>query len=178
MSHITNTLSSIFYACSCGNSQCSGCGTATSAAGSGAYIPSMLGQWVGNTTIHSGVWSPQLSPEEQKELETLEAEYQINLKAAKLAEFKKLPKELRQWVIDYITWQKVFSQVDQASVQKTQRQIDLENKKNNGYLSIKGNPWAQQGYVFNLPMPAGLSNEDIEQAHLEASLEEQIIDSE
>lgn len=181
----TSQVNSICTNCSNGSSPVLGGMTGASGGTSGYFLPSGLGS-SGQVTISTGTTSwlhnlwPQstITPEEVKELAALEEEHKINVKTAKMNEFKKLPKELRQWVIDCITWQKVSQQVGQATVEKSARQIELENKKNIGGIqfapgtNLWGNPY------LPLSMPDGITHEDLEMAHLEASLEEEVIDSE
>jgi hypothetical protein len=142
-----------------------------------------------------------LTAEEQKELDLLQIEHQNELKAAKIAEFKKIPNELRQFIINYFTWQNALEAVDNVPIEKNDRLIELERKNVTLNGSISGQSLTFQGAyptwtssispqsIFQhyplsgideplkiADMPEGLTIEDLMNAHAEQCLEEEMLD--
>jgi len=127
--------------------------------------------------------------EELKELEQLEDDYRRELKAAKLAPFKALPAVLRQRVIDKFLIHECFERMNSTQIGKTDRQRELENKRDihsaygGNYINSAGvNSASWNGYGYEpypetekpLPLPQGITIEDLQEAHLSKSLEEEI----
>ncbi len=131
-----------------------------------------------------------LSPEEQKELEQLQTEYAAEIKACKLAIFKKLPAELRQFVVNALYWRECTQEINGVVVDKSERLKELENK--NSYKHMFGGPsygmrinnnWygggVDQSMMDSLSrfigIPEGITAEELKQAHVETTLEEEIL---
>lgn len=132
-----------------------------------------------------------LSPEEKAELENLKKEYEISVKVAKLDEFKKLPTELRQFIINVISWKEAKEKIEAAHPDKPDRLKELENKENNSNLmtqfghsiNIGQNQWYSShtssvnlDFMELLPIPEGVTAEELKEAHVEATLEEEMLD--
>lgn len=129
-----------------------------------------------------------LTKEEQAEYEQLKNEYAIKLKQAKLNIFKAICSEMRQTVINGYEWRACFANMNNATIEKDPRFDDLERKDNNGKIfmtnasgSVTKTGWYDQsnnGFFVNMPLPEGLTLEDLKQAHMEASLEEEMLSNE
>jgi hypothetical protein len=115
-----------------------------------------------------------ISIEEREELAKLKIQYEEERKLVKLTEFKKLPNELRQFVLNAFAWQAAVQTINNADVGRSERLRELIGKENMGKI------WSTQAQGFNFPsissiaLPEGLSLEDIKRAHLEQSLEEEL----
>lgn len=135
-----------------------------------------------------------LSPEEQKELEQLQTEYAAEIKACKLAIFKKLPTELRQFVVNALSWRECTQEINGVIIDKSERLKELENK--NSYKHMFGGPSVGPSYGMPInnnwygapvdasmadslsrfiSIPDGITAEELKQAHVEATLEEEIL---
>ena len=119
-----------------------------------------------------------LTPEEAKELENLNKEQTIENKTLKLSEFKNMPPELRQFVINASFWTDMVKKINETKAPQSDRQKELIQKESiskmfSGSLSVQA-----VGYmnVFaTLPLPEGLTVDDLRQAHLEQTLEEEML---
>lgn len=137
-----------------------------------------------------GVIGGNITPEEKAELAQLKLEYAAEIKTHKLLAFKKLAPELRQWVINAIQWENDLAFINAISVPQSKRIQELENKEAVGNLSqylgtLKTQAhWASSSVLdpngmripFHVSLPNDLTVEDLKQAHIEASLEEEILD--
>ena len=129
-------------------------------------------------TWNSGMWSlpgTPLTNEERTELERLKSERAAENKKQKLIIFKTLEKTLRQNIVNSIHWNRAYQQMNEIDVSKSQREIDLENKQN-----PPGTIWVSSPIPFytsgpSYQIPFGLTEEDVLQAHLEATLEEELL---
>lgn len=120
-----------------------------------------------------------LSKEEDEELGSLKEQREEETKYKKIAEFKKLPTELRQFITNCIMWAEQHKRIGELNLNKSAREIELETKQHNGGQLTWSNgtiTLANPGY--DPAIPDGLSGEDIKRAHTEAALEEQILDNE
>ena len=74
-------------------------GWTQSTGSSGTFSGPSLGSIFGPGGLTATTFQP-LSPEEKKELETLEQEYKVFIKSNRLKKFQNLPKHLRQEIVD------------------------------------------------------------------------------
>jgi hypothetical protein len=134
--------------------------------------------------ILKGVTTIGLTAEEEKELEELKAQHAGLIKAAKLSVFKKLPSDMRQFVINNLEWEDRVAEIESATTEKSTRLQELENRDrrvfiNNGQ-SFSGTNW-HDANIGNFPiartirLPDGLTANDLRQAHVEATLEEEVL---
>lgn len=130
--------------------------------------------------------STGITKEEKEELERLRLENKADTKKAKIDVFKRLPADFRQHIINMYIWHEVFVEMNSTKTPKSQRQIDLENKENFGtlgpgistYLGGQLSVSIHDSLDF-IPYPAHLPEsitlDDLKQAHLDASMEEEIL---
>lgn len=123
-----------------------------------------------------------LSPEEKKELEELEREHAIKLKTERLSIFKKMDGSIRQSVINALIWKETMEAMNAATVEKSQRQVDLEAKNvlfKNMFIHTQGSNWTYNtgtDLFFNgIALPQGVTVEELKQAHADATLEEEVL---
>ena len=138
----------------------------------------------GTATISAHISHIPLSKEEQVELDSLKRDWEIEKKNIKLAEFKKVPSELRQFVINALTWQESLKAVNEIVVPQSNRLIELTNKDNAGkYLTGQG-IWTAGGVTYSAqswnivsinPIPDGITGEELKNAHIEQTLEEEML---
>lgn len=128
-----------------------------------------------------------LTPEEKVEFDKLTEEHKQEIKVAKVTAFKKLPTELRQFVINFFSWQEAVSSISAVNPDKSDRLKELEIKNEYGRLFSQQlgqyiGSWtgtATSGIIsVGLQLPDGLTIEDIKQAHIEASMEEEMLNGE
>jgi hypothetical protein len=116
-----------------------------------------------------------MTKEELAEYEELKKVHNEKIKLAKITEFKKLPPELRQFIINAIAWHNAVETINNVAPEKDPRFKELEDKDQrmkSGMISIDSLYYTG----FNtLSLPKGISNEDLKHAHLEATLEEQVL---
>lgn len=175
--------------------QASGGAFSQSQAGYGGAGNGSFGQ-AGNVSIYSGMTPSNiqqrlasmpisLTKEEQAELETLQKEHNIKVKQAKLNIFKALHADMRQYVINVHEWQTYCNNMNKATIDKDPRLVELNKIDSNGKLLFHAGNSTTYGYYNNdltahihLPLPEGISLEDLKQAHMEASLEEEMLGNE
>jgi len=123
-----------------------------------------------------------LTAEEKQELENLKSQYANDLKVTKLNIFKKQSSQLRQYVINSFLWQETVNLMNSAKPSQSVRINELENKTSTPFpfLSGSGNTLFTQdstGFIpySHLPMPNGISIEELQQAHVEATIEEEML---
>ncbi len=147
---------------------------------------------IGQQTLHGIGTALQpgapLTHEEEQELSDLEHQHAYDVKKAKLDYFKKLPKEFRQQIVNIVMWEEAVEEINGTTVETSERQRELQLKKQ--LSGIHGHPFFG-GHRSSLahhsafdPMgsfrtsstslPTGITKEDLLQAHLDASLEEEI----
>lgn len=155
---------------------------------SALWDSSVIQDQITTTTIGSSLQpGPPLTAAEEKELKDLEVQRVLDHKRAKLDYFKKLPKEFRQQVINRFMWDDAVKDMDNIPLLKSDREAELETKR-----ALSGNPFigsfrpsfgggiSSLGYdnfmpvMGSPPLPVGITKEDLLQAHLDASLEEEI----
>lgn len=123
-------------------------------------------------------WLPlPLTKEEEDELTLLEEQFRIENKTAKIEEFKKVEPSLRQQIINYFLWEESVNTINAISTTKSSRLIELQARKN-GIFSQNGSTVSWYNYAtYNLVprLPSDMSIEDLKVAHIEASMEEQVI---
>jgi hypothetical protein len=120
-----------------------------------------------------------ISIEEREELNILKEEYALQLKMQKIAHFKKIDPAIRQFVINAFTWNSIVQDLNYIVVDKNPRMLELEHKDTHGMGSISGVSTSLDGLWRNLnsciPMPEGISLEELRAAHIEATLEEEML---
>lgn len=159
----------------------------------GGLSHSQLGQLFG-----SGLISPSqlqgilaslqpLTPTEQAELEQLKVDYANQIKSAKLAAFKRLHSDMRQFVINAISWNENLKEINDAgNVPKSERHAELEQKAQSGRFLGPGQYVGSPSYSPNMTMdfsqfiklinlPDGITADELKQSHLEATLEEEML---
>lgn len=123
-----------------------------------------------------GAFTQSLTATETQELEQLKKERELAIKAAKLAIFKKLDSTLRQTVINLMAWTDSCKEMDTVTVDKPARLVELEQKEQFGRIFIQ--PMNHSKYTFPAwvpQLPEGVTIDDLRQAHIEASLEEELL---
>lgn len=140
-----------------------------------------LQQWLQQLSVGG------LTPEEKVEFDKLTEEYKANLKQSKLTAFKKLPTELRQFVVNFFTWQESINLINAIMVDKSERLKELEQKNDYGRLFLQqvglyvGSTYTTTGLsqiLFQIGIPEDLTAEELKQAHIEASMEEEMLNGE
>lgn len=156
------------------------------------------GQVVTTTTTSAGTITtsmlgqlqvpPPLTQQEQYELEALRADFNKEVKAAKLNIFKAMPAELRQEVINMLEWDACRNNMNQTSLTMSQRQQELEVRelqRGHGFSryggifpgSLSSHLTHGYGQMLVAPiLPDGITLEDLKVAHLEATLEENMVE--
>ena len=130
-----------------------------------------------------------LTKEEKAELTELKKEHEVKVKAAKLSIFKQLAADIRQLVINTYELKACYENMNSATVAKDPRLEALERKDLHGAmygvgLNVKsgsGTSARLQADLFslmNLNLPEGILLEDLKQAHMEATLEEEMLNNE
>ena len=127
-----------------------------------------------------------LTVEETQELKDIKEQHAIDLKTLKINMFKKQSSELRQHVINSFLWQETVNEINIASIPNSDRVNELEAKSKNqsypystnaiGNLSI--NIQDSTGFIrfgAQATLPDGITIQELRQAHLEATLEEEIL---
>jgi hypothetical protein len=138
-------------------------------------------------TIPSG---PPLTSEEAEELNRLAIDRATESKRLKVEEFKKLPADFRQTVINKLLWKKFVKEANEKEVQMTDREAELINKQNQANMGIGSyiggsnlriSSGSTQWYTGPngalsieeaVSLPAGLTEADLIDAHNEACAEE------
>lgn len=141
--------------------------------------------WTGTGPIYSsgtGITGLGLTSEEAAELKQLEEQYRVNSKIAKLNRFKKLDSNLRQFVINALMWHDAVEAINMDNGEVSDRLNELRSKDYGritigSALTLDG-IYGYQQYGYNLIMPKDLNAEELKQAHIEACLEEQVLNSE
>lgn len=129
-----------------------------------------------------------LSAEEQKELAALEEARKAETKALRIKEFKKLPAALRQHVVNHIMWMKTITVANTIEAPVSARETELKNRNSNynftsilqgfmQYHTYAGTPMDNTWYSVK-GMIQGVSEEEIIDAHNEATIEEQLLGQE
>ena len=158
--------------------------------GYGASLtPAQLQQMLSSMTIG-------LTSEEKEELDRLTIEHGHEIKKQKLNAFKKINPALRQFVINAITWRESLTEINSVHVDKSQRLQELEQKRqqHNWYTSAGGSfhqqsgksslwtpsfdPSHMDGMLRMVGIPEGITIQDLMEAHVEATLEEEMLNGE
>lgn len=131
-----------------------------------------------------------LTPDEKAEFDKLTEEHKVNVKVAKISAFKKLHTDLRQFVINFFSWQEAVATINQTQVDVPDRLKELRLKEEHGKLFTQGLGQYIGGHSYHisadglmsfptqLVLPEGMTVEDLRQAHIEATLEEEMLDEE
>jgi hypothetical protein len=162
-------------------------GTIVTTTGAGAAFGGTNGTYVSGTLqqMLTQMMTP-MSKQEADELENLKKDHEVKLKLAKLATFKTLPSEIRQLVVNAYEWKTCYDKMNTTDIAKDPRLQELEAKETQakGWIGTTGtitftSPSMWQPYMFTtIDLPAGVTLEDIKKAHMEATLEEEMIKSE
>lgn len=141
----------------------------------------------GSITIGPGTTYPgfptitALTKEEQEELNNLKVEHSQEIKRARLVGFMKLPTEVRQLVINMYTWEEYVCNSNSINVGKSERLKELEMREeqlrwlSHGGVYLQHQATSYQFAYHRFPLPEGLTLEDLKAAHIEASLEEEVL---
>ena len=147
-----------------------GGGGGGAAAGFSYTVPS-----TGTYTISTGAVGQPLTPDEIAELNILREQHATETKALKKQKFRELHPELRQMVIAMLVWGDKCTEIGNADASRSDRMKELESKRSN----LSGFTGQNYGYTipFNLPfsIPTGLTRQDLEEAHVEATIEEELL---
>lgn len=118
-----------------------------------------------------------LTPEENKELLRLREELKLETQKLKLEQFKKINPELRQFVVNMMYWEDHVKDMNTIEVPKSERMKELEQKDQAGKMFFGGPISSIDFSMFgSLRIPENISKEELKQAHLDACLEEEMID--
>lgn len=155
---------------------------------SGTTITLPIGASSGAMTTFSSLFDSMIKPlstDEVKRLEELKQEHQVKIKQAKVDIFKKHPPDMRQFVINVISWRDLAKQVEAVSIDTPQELKDLEQRHEYGKLftasgrgfqyHIRDNTASIYDILISLGSFDGLTFEDLKQAHLEATMEEEML---
>jgi hypothetical protein len=133
--------------------------------------------------------------EELTELDALEQQRQRDMTQQQVDAFKKVPAAIRQRIVDDILWTRELNNIEKVDQTKSARQLELESKKSASHpYSISGTAgsgftWSQGAIIgstittsspFFAPvsrpvLPSRMTDEDIIQAHNEATMEEECL---
>lgn len=133
------------------------------------------------TTITTTSFPAILTSQEVKELEDLENAHKEAHKIEKLNTFKKMPSETRQFVINMILFGEAVSAIKTAPPpEQSERLKELQLKKSysGGYYygQLNVSPYiTTMNLDISVFLPDGITAEDLKNAHVEASLEEQML---
>lgn len=121
-----------------------------------------------------------LTPQESSELESLKKDNVIETKIAKLTEFKKLPTQLRQFVINACMWQDTVQKINEITAPESDRQKELAYKDQHGKL-LTTQGWSVSVNSFinsmtSISLPNDLTTDDLKNAHAEQAIEEEMLD--
>lgn len=158
-----------------------GTGTTTGGNGGGGIIstPSIYyPPGTGGISMGTGgsiLGGPSLTTEEQAELKVLDEEYQKAIKQKQVEGFKRICPAIRQQIVNEILSNREIREINAATEEKTERHRELEAKKN-----IYVGQWygTAGGYSFppiNPPTPTMLTEDEVIQAHTEATMEEECL---
>lgn len=187
MSNGTGNMSWTNPACSHGAAvNCSSCyqttaiqglhgGLLAGQAGQSGQIQISTGTAGGGTSLTIQFPTP-LSDAELKELNILKEQHATESKAVKKQKFRELHPELRQMVIAMLLWQEKCLEISVSESTKTDRMKELEARHMT--LSSQWFTSTVGPYVTAPPIPHGLTVQDLQEAHTEATLEEEILSCE
>lgn len=176
-----------------GNNTMTNCGVCTTYSGLGQLIGAgtITSTYSGSLQLQSG---PPLTSEELTELENLRQDRTAESKRLKIEEFKKLPADFRQTVINKLLWKKFVKEANQKEVGMSQREMELiakQSQSNNGMFIggvgsniTLGSTYPGQWYSGSngaltveeaVTLPAGLTEADLVDAHNEACAEDALV---
>lgn len=129
------------------------------------------------------IYVPPISKEEGEELERLKVEYEADNKLAKLKAFKALSSELRQFVINSHEWESARTSINNTEAEKSERYKELLAKRTTGLggpyhsgVTVGMDPSSMfYPSIGPVALPNGISLQDLKNAHIEASLEEEVL---
>lgn len=202
LDQITQIQDDIFSQGSTGNPP--GLGPAQGTTTGGAQIATGQGSTSGQSSGLFGSLTPQqisqmlqgfgvpLDKEEQDEYDRLNLEHQAEIKKQKIAVFKKCSPDLRQFIVNFFTWKEVTQEINQVVVAKPERLEQLETKKKNNMFGSSKSHWHQSSFgttgskaswdpgmteslLSQMGLPEGMTPEELKQAHIEATLEEEML---
>lgn len=125
-----------------------------------------------------------ISAQEKQELEQLRQQNKLETKTLRLVIFKKLPSDLRQYVINSFMWKESVGEMNNTVADKSERQKELENKESfsmfgQGVHTSSGSSFfISPEWITGVTLPEGITIEDLKQAHLQACLEEEVFNGE
>ncbi len=135
--------------------------------------------------------------EELTELDALEQLRQQDMTQQQVRAFKRVPAAIRQRLVDDILWTRELADLEVVDQGKSARQLELESKKSLGTLyGTTGQTLGRAGWIHGgisstiitsfpgYPMaarpllPSRMTEEDVIQAHNEATMEEECLNQE
>lgn len=129
-------------------------------------------------------FSFHLSVDERSELIDLEREAEAVLKKGKLDIFKSLPAALRQTIVDTLLWDNAVNKMNGLQYMPSERLRELRHRDDmattsrfSGYPSMHNGTSHFPGMKVKnekFELPNGISADELIQAHLEASVEEEL----
>lgn len=133
---------------------------------------------------------PPLTPEEEVELKDLEVEHRIATKKAKLDHFKQMPREFRQSIINVLIWEEAVEEINAINplVPERMRQLQSTKQLHGGYYGSglgstfgpglghhsSSSMWPPSFVKTKTMLPEGITKEELMEAHMDASLEEEL----
>jgi len=121
-----------------------------------------------------------LTSEEIEELKTLDREHETKLKLSKIEKFKSQSSNNRQYLIDKMKAHEAVNNINNDDIAKSSRHFELSALRG-GPLHNNSAPYANSTFNYDsLVMPRtmnirGISLEELEKAHLEQSMEEEVL---
>ena len=128
--------------------------------------------------------SAGLNQKDAQEMETLKAEYEARVKYTRIEKFKKVNSSLRQFVINSFEWENLVKEINNNDIDKPHRLTELETIDSmsriysGGYQSTGASLNVDglfMGLFKGFTAIEGLSLDDLKKAHLDATLEEEVL---
>jgi hypothetical protein len=131
------------------------------------------------TTGFKSPYSP-MSPEEAEQLKALNQEHKEKIREEQLNLFKKSAKEVRQFIVNLILTKKLAVDMSNVRVEKSDAHKELENKDIWQPKTLfsgfnYGNKTVIHDIVKAFGFPDLITEDDLLEAHTEASLEEDML---
>lgn len=154
-------------------------------AGSNQFMPQTQTQInfpiSGQYQVNGVLYGAGLTADEYEELRELDREYEITKKKSKLEFFKTINSELRQFIINSFEAETTLNDMNNHSVNRSPRHVELEMRQGptlkTYYNQSNYHNTASYGLTGKwLSLPEGITLEELKIAHVEASLEEEMLD--
>lgn len=170
------------------NSMQCNCGSCTSSGSLAGLLGTLGGATTGTSTwiTSSTPPAPALTPTEAAELESLRQDRAAESKKLKIEEFKKLPPDFRQTIVNKLLWKKFVKDSNAKEASMSDREVELQAKQNMQGIYIGGSGLSitstYPGYLGSnsqvltveegVSLPTGLTETDLVNAHRDACAEE------